>query len=341
MGQFTLSNLKKSFIKNKVFSFFQKNVGWIGQLIFTILFVALAVWFVMHKKSELLEVKSTLLNSRLQYVMVGFFLTIFYIALQGQMYYNSFRAVNAKVPLWPLIILFLKRNFVSVFLPAGGISSLAFFAGDIERKEISKSQIHFASSIYGFAGIGSVAVVAIPALLFSAFIGQITSIQIYLLAVTILLLAVIYFLYRSLKSKGFLYRIFIRFFPSMKELLDELHKNQINRRQFMYTFLFSIGVDIVGVFFVFIAMKALFFQPSVAAAIISYLVAILFLTVSPFLRGLGAIELSMTYILMQLGYTEIEGISITLLYRFYQFWIPFVCGIFSFVMRIRKVFLRI
>jgi hypothetical protein len=31
------------------------------------------------------------------------------------------------------------RNFISVFLPAGGVSSLAFFTGAIENKEIQKA----------------------------------------------------------------------------------------------------------------------------------------------------------------------------------------------------------
>ncbi len=79
------------------------------------------------------------------------------------MYVFAFASGRNKVSLIDSIILFIKRNFISVFLPAGGISSLAFFTGAIESKEIKKTQIHFASSIYGFIGILSVVIVAIPA----------------------------------------------------------------------------------------------------------------------------------------------------------------------------------
>jgi phosphatidylglycerol lysyltransferase len=71
--------------------------------------------------------------------------------------------LTSKLKLWDAIILFLKRNFISVFLPAGAVSSLAFFSNEIEKKGITRTQVYFASSIYAFVGILSVVIVAIPA----------------------------------------------------------------------------------------------------------------------------------------------------------------------------------
>ncbi len=341
MRQFAFLNFRNHLLKHRSFSFLQENGRMIAQFLLTILFIGLALWFVFHEKAELLEVKKTMLGSQWQYILLGVGLTIFYILLQGKMYCISFRTVNAKVPLWPMIILFLKRNFISVFLPAGGVSSLAFFVGDIEKRGFTKSQIHFASSVYGFAGIGSVVVIAIPALLCSMLVGTISFLEIFLLLLTIFLLAGIYFSYRSIKNGGFMYRIFVRFFPSLKVIFNEFSHNQINQKQFIYTFLISISIDFIGIAHIFVSMLALSVHPSLGAAVISYLVAVLFLTVSPFLRGLGAIEFSMSYILIQLGYSNIEAISITLLYRFFEFWLVFATGIYSFVAKVNKLVLRI
>jgi len=73
-------------------------------------------------------------------------LVLFYIFIQGTMYVTSFASINTKLKLWDAIILFLKRNFISVFLPAGAVSSLVFFSNEIEKKGITRTQVYFASS---------------------------------------------------------------------------------------------------------------------------------------------------------------------------------------------------
>jgi phosphatidylglycerol lysyltransferase len=114
------------------------------------------------------------------------------------MYVTSFSTVHCKVSLISATILFLKRNFISVFLPAGGVSSLAFFAGEIEKKGITKTQIHFASSVYGFVGILSVVIVAVPAFFFALLTGTIGSSEWYALFAVILLITSAYLVYRSI-----------------------------------------------------------------------------------------------------------------------------------------------
>jgi phosphatidylglycerol lysyltransferase len=66
--------------------------------------------------------------------------------------------------------LFLKRNLISVFLPGGGVTSLAFFNQEIERKGVSKTRINFASYIYAVVGIASLALVAFPVLVYLAIV---------------------------------------------------------------------------------------------------------------------------------------------------------------------------
>jgi phosphatidylglycerol lysyltransferase len=61
------------------------------------------------------------------------------------MYVYAFRAVHSAISIKDGVKLFLKRNLISVFLPGGGVTSLAFFNQEIERKGISKTRINFAS----------------------------------------------------------------------------------------------------------------------------------------------------------------------------------------------------
>ena len=328
-------------MKERSIPFLRENGKLIGQFILTLFFVALGIWFLKHERAELFEVKTVLGSSRLFLIILGICITILYLLLQGLMYVTSFASVHSKVSLFSATILFLKRNFISVFLPAGGVSSLAFFTGEIEKKGITKTQIHFASSVYGFIGILSVVIVAVPAFTYSLFVGSIGSSEWYALFAVILLIASAFFAYRLIISKGIIYRWIIKISPSMEIFLEDFRNKKIDRKQLFLTILISVIIDIVGIFHLYVAMMALRLSPSLFAALMAYLIAVIFLIISPFLRGLGAIEVSMSYVLVQFGYTNVEAIAITFLYRFFEFWLPLLAGILSFVMKINKLLMRV
>ena len=105
-------------------------------------------------------------------VIFGYSVTGLYLVLQSLMYVTSFSSIQCRVSLKDTLQLFLKRNLISVFLPAGGVSSLAFFTGPLEKKGISKTQIHYASTLYGFIGILSVILVAVPAFIYALLKGN-------------------------------------------------------------------------------------------------------------------------------------------------------------------------
>jgi phosphatidylglycerol lysyltransferase len=328
-------------VREKISVLFTNNVKIVFRFLFTGLFIGLAVWFFNHEKTELHSVSKTLFSADPGWIIVGLVLVVLYIFIQGLMYITSFAAVNARLNVWDAIILFLKRNFISVFLPAGGISSLAFFNNAIEKRGITRTQIYFASSIYAFVGILSVIIVAIPAFLFTLPGKDIGSGKIYALAGAFLLLATFYFAYKSIINKKLLYKWVIKIYPEVIVFIDDLISNSINKKHFIKTVLISVLIEFVGIAHVYVSMLALHFPPSLSSSILAYIIVVLFLIISPFLRGLGAIEISMTFILTQTGYNNIEAVAITLLFRFFEFWLPLLTGMISFLLRIERLLLRI
>ena len=200
------------FMKEQSLPFILENSKLLAQAIFTILSIGIGIWFIKNEHTELAEVNRIIFTANWRFVFLGILLTFGYIILQGLMYVASFSAIRHRISLVSAVILFLKRNLISIFLPAGGISSLAFFTGEIEKKGITKSQIHFASSVYGFVGILSVIIVAVPIFIYSLLIGGLGSDE-WIAFVTILaLIVVIYLLYRSIVKKGLFYRWLVRTF---------------------------------------------------------------------------------------------------------------------------------
>jgi phosphatidylglycerol lysyltransferase len=325
----------------KISGLFSGNVKVVFRFIFTGLFIGLAVWFFNHEKTELQSVSKVLFAAKPWWIIAGLGLVVFYIFIQGLMYITSFAAVNARLSFGDSVMLFLKRNFISVFLPAGGISSLAFFTTPIEKKGITRSQIYYASSIYAFIGILSVIIVAIPAFLFALPGKDVGSGKIFALAGSISLLALIYFIYKSLITKKLFYRWATKIYPDSVVFIDDLISNKINKKHFINTILVSVVIEFVGIFHVYICMVALHLSPSVSSAILAYIIVVLFLIISPFLRGLGAIEVSMAYILTQTGYSNIDAIAVTLLFRFFEFWLPLFTGMVSFLLKIDRLLMRV
>ena len=328
-------------LKERISPFLQENGKIIAQSIFTLFFFAIGIWFIRHERAELVEIKHSLASASWQWILLGIGITVVYILLQGQMYVFSFASAYKRVSLIDSTILFIKRNLISVFLPAGGISSLAFFTGAVESKGIKKSQIHFASSIYAFTGILSVVIVAVPVFIYAIIEGTLGSGEWYALGAVILLIIAFILLYRSIMKKGIPYKLLVKLIPAIEVFLNDFQDSRIDRKKILLTILISVLIEFTGIAHLYIAMVALNMHPTVYAAMLGYIVSVIFLIVSPFLRGLGAIEVSMTYVLIRLGFENVQAISITFLYRFFEFWMPLLAGILTFLSRLNRLLMRV
>jgi phosphatidylglycerol lysyltransferase len=327
------------FLSHKAFVIIRENKKLIIQFLLTVIFVYMAFWFISHQRAEIGSVHTIIKSANTNWIMVGLALVIFYLFLRGLMYVTSFASINKTVSLRDATILFLKRNFISVFLPAGGVSSLVFFTSNLEKKGITKSQIFFASSISAFVGILTVVIVAVPAFLLVVSgegIGKWLA-----LGGTVLILVFFVLAFYSLKNRTGIYRFIIRVIPQSAIIMEDMSSHRILAKPFVYTIILSIIVELTGIAHVYIAMVALGSEPSLSSAVMSYLIVVLFMIISPFLRGLGAIEVSMSYVLIQFGFGKAESIAITMLFRFFEFWLPLVAGMLSFLLKAEKLFLRI
>jgi phosphatidylglycerol lysyltransferase len=328
-------------IREKSIPFIRENSKLIAQFVLTVLFIGLGIWFLKHERAELAQVKNTLLASRIAWLLLGIGVTFLYLVLQGLMYVNSFRSIQCRIGLNDSLVLFLKRNLISIFLPAGGVSSLAFFTGPLEKKGISKTQIHYASTLYGFIGILSVILMAVPAFIYAFTQGTSTPSEWLALAALFLLVGLLLYLYRLLLQKGRFFHWIFDHFPSIELLIEDIRTNKVLAGRFLLTVLISVAIEFTGIAHVYIAMKALQVNPSLFAALMGYIISVIFMIVSPFLRGLGAIEVSMSIILIRFGFSNVEAISITLLYRFFEFWLPLLFGVISFLSGINKLLMRV
>lgn len=333
--------LKSSFNKARKFisSLLYSRFFW--QLTLALFMLGTAVFFIRNQGIELIQIRRQLGKSDPWYIGLGVLLTGLYIFLQAQMYVYSFNALGKKIPWLISAKLFLKRNFVSVFLPAGGFTSLTLFTRDVEKGRVTKSQIHLASTIFGSASILSVVIIAIPVLAYALLLHDLRPGELLAFVFLILLTLVFLWLLFSVARKKIAYQWLIRIRPSLAIVLDEMIAHDIDRRQLYLTLFASIAIEVVGIVHLYVAMLALGYPPSWTASAIGYIVMVILLIASPLLRGLGAIEVSLTYVLGQFGFPVIAAATITLLYRLFEFWLPLLAGVVSFFTKRDNLLLRI
>jgi phosphatidylglycerol lysyltransferase len=251
--------------------------------------------------------------------------------LQGEMYVWALRSVGENVSRRLAILLYLKRNFVSVFLPVGSISSLAAFSQDIENEGITKVKMSAASAIYLVAGIVTLWVVAIPILVFTAQSQHIDGVAYVSLLVLTLLLVGVFFLVLNLKNKGKSYDLLTKYAPNIASQISQLLATPMNTKALIMVNVASLGLEIVGIMLLFVSIYAIGLDIAWLIPCLAYTIATLILYVAPIARGVGAIELSLIYVLTHNGIDANSALTVTLLCRFFGFWWPLLLGGLSFM----------
>ncbi|MEO8405093.1 MAG: flippase-like domain-containing protein, partial [Chitinophagaceae bacterium] len=309
--------------------------------ILAVLMLLLAVIFFRSERKELRDIIPYTRRANPIWLFIGLGITIIYIFFQAGIYKKCFSSIGLSLNWGKSIILFLKRNFISVFLPAGGVSALAYSPSEIRKAGFSKPQVHQASGLFGFAGLLTVFIAGVPIIIYTVVsTNQFKNSWIGLLGVLGIVIA-LFAAVRSIRQKGRLYKFIDKKFPSFTPSMDELFAANVDTTKFAGAIAFSLGVELCGIAHIIVAMLALGVHVSISASAAAYIIAVLMMVVSPFLRGLGAVELSMVYVLEQFGYNTAQALAITVLYRVFEFWLPMLFGLLSFAWKGRKVFLRL
>ncbi len=304
--------------------------------------VLLAFIFFRGERKELVQIIPNISNANGNWLLAGLGITVMYVLLQSGMYVGSFDAIGLKLKWIDAIELFLKRNFLSIFLPAGGVSALAYSPMQLRKRGFNKTQIHQASGLYAFAGLFTVFLVGLPVIILFALSANKHVAGAWMgLFLVVLMIAGIVWTARSLKEKGKLYGYIEKKFPRVTPFIDELFAANVNFRKYSVAIGYSTCVELSGMFHLLIAMLALGAPASFFVAAVAYMVSVILMVSSPFLRGLGAVEISIVYILEMYGYSPLQALSITVLYRVFEFWLPMIFGILAFAWRGRHLFIRI
>ena len=171
--------------------------------VLAVLLLLIGIYFFHHQRKEVSTIIPFLHQANGGWLLTAALVTIIYILFQSGMYVNSFAAIGQKLSLSLCIELFLKRSFLSVFLPGGGVSALVYIPKNIKNKIKDKLVIYQASALFGFAGVLSTFIISLVVLFTSFGSKQDTSRTtsgLILLSVFILLLFYLMYTIRNEKA---------------------------------------------------------------------------------------------------------------------------------------------
>jgi phosphatidylglycerol lysyltransferase len=126
--------------------------------------ILLAFVFFRSERKELIQITPNIESADPLWILAGVGVTFLYVFLQSGIYISSFSSIGLPLKWIDAFELFLKRNFLSIFLPAGGVSALAYTPSQLRKRGFNKTQIGQASGLYGFAGLSTVFLVGLPVL---------------------------------------------------------------------------------------------------------------------------------------------------------------------------------
>jgi phosphatidylglycerol lysyltransferase len=311
------------------------------QIVLALVPILFCIYFIRNEGVEIKKSFFLIGEVKFNWLLLALFFTLLYIYIHGNMYVASFKTIHSKITFSSALILSLKRSFISVFLPAGGITSLVYFTKPIESQGISKARILLASSVYSISAFGSLVLISIPAI-FMLFINNDLDLQVFMAFLVVIVFAVfIFIVFRSIVKGSWAFKFIRRKLPKIAVFIDDLKDNNFSAKYLIRTLFFSFLIELCGIVHLYIAMKAIGVDASLKLALFGYVVATLMYAISPFLRGLGAVELTLVTVLATFGILKISAISISLFYRIFEFWIPLIIGGLSFMYKKDNLVLRI
>ncbi len=313
----------------------------------------LGVLFILTRFAELNEVLTALQRGNLLFLGLALLVQCAWIYNLSAFYQSVYRVLGISENRFYLVKLVTAANFMTVVAPSGGLSAMAVYIADAQRRGRSTAKVTVAAVLYvWFEYIGTL----IITLLGLAELARRNNLHWAEIAASLVLLAgaliVGMLLYLGMESTPALSRTLAWMARAVNALLRPfIHHNYLSVER-AYTFSAEVSEGIAalrnhprwasrpllftllnkGLLLVvlYLSFRA-FAVPCDAGTLVAGLgIAHLFLIVSPTPAGIGIVEGILAVALNSLGVPLGQATVVTLTYRSFSFWMPFLVGMVAF-----------
>ena len=272
-----------------------------------------------------------------------FLLLIGFVFVQSLNYRWAFATMRSPVS-WKLAFdFFLKRSVVDIFLSPEHVISERFFTAWRNRADVSHTKSRFSTYLFYFFQGVSYVLIACATLIWWALHQLFMHRQLAPILVIGLLLIVVLILFW--RKPSWIYAFVTRFSPELDITLQELAGSRVDRQYLQPLMLFSLIGQWLLLLMLATAVMAISGMGSAGISWLdvfsAYALGMLFFLAMPFLKGLGWVELIMIVLFLHRQFSVPEAAAIVFLFRLFQFWLPALGGVFSFLLSPGSLLLRI
>jgi glycosyltransferase 2 family protein len=312
-----------------------------------------AVVFLFSRLADLASIVDVFARGNLWYLGLALLVQCAWIYNLGVYYQEIYLVLGMTETRLHMILLTSAGNFLSVLAPSGGLSALAIYLADGQRKGRSPAKVMVAGALYvwlEYLGTLLVATLGLAAL------AQRNSLHWAEIAASLVLLAgalgMALLFYLGFKSTALLDRTLTWLARLVNRLLHPfIHRDYLHEER-AHTFSSELAEGIAALrqnkrwavrpltcaltnkALLWLVMRLCFLAfdvPVDAGTVVAGLgLAQLFLIVSPTPAGVGIVEGVLAVALRSLHVAGENAAAITLAYRGFDFWLPFLFGVITF-----------
>ncbi|MCA9899390.1 MAG: flippase-like domain-containing protein [Anaerolineales bacterium] len=321
-----------------------------------LLYAGLAILFIRFvylNRGQLVDIVAVLRNGIWYYLLFVIVLFALIVQNQGRLYSSIYNILNLPPERKKLSAIFLVSRFMSVAAPSGGLSGAVPFIQDARRRNLAVGTVLVANLIYLIVWYSSFALVLLIGLLHLFLVHDLQWFEvaesIILIGFTGLLVAILALAWLAPDWLSALLhrvtRLTARIAAWLKRpvpltvaqtdaLADELgHTIYLLRHAgwgpALRPFAIALFNELLNLLILFFVALAFGVQMNLGVLVATYSIGILFFLISPTPGGLGFVEGILILVMTSLGIADESAATITLAYRGFTFWLPFILGFFA------------
>ncbi len=321
-----------------------------------LLYLTLAILFarfVYINRGQLVEILAVVRRGVWYYLLVVVFIFGLAVQNQGRLYSSIYALLHLPPERKKLSAIFLVSRFMSVAAPSGGLSGAVPFIQDARRRNLGIGTVLVANMIYLIVWYSTFTLILILGLLHLFLVHDLQWFEvaesIILVSFTALLVAILALAWLTPATLSailhritqFAARIAIRLkrpipltVAQTDALADELtHTIYLIRHAgwgpALRPFGYALINELLNLFILFFVALAFGVQMHLGVLVATYSIGILFFLISPTPGGLGFVEGILILVMVSLGIANESAATITLAYRGFTFWLPFILGFFA------------
>lgn len=264
---------------------------------------------------------------------------------------ECFDVVGIKRTAKEMLILGLQSLAVNLVVPTAGASAAILFADDAQKRGESRTKAVNGVLLTYLVDYTSISFLLFIALVFLYFIKSLTPTEYIPAALFFLLTAGVYALaIAAAKKASLLDRILMPLAKMFIAPLLKLFKKKINieknvryfiselsdasraafrdKKNVIHAMGWSLFAHFIRLCVLYVIFLSFGVDPAYRVILAGYAVGSLFVVVSPTPQGIGFVEGSMTIVFTGLGLPSAVAATTTIIYRAFDFWIPFAAGFF-------------